>query len=160
MAEEKELKDQRVPIMMSSSELEAIDDWMFKSRIRSRGEAIRRLCQLALMTDHMAAVTTGHVADSAGKIREAMTALGAMIQGSQELASQIGPIGEGLDQALFDLMDARVELKALTTLGAKMGSIESDDSIAPALVGISDSKTMRKVIDRTKAGLRDPEKRK
>lgn len=46
-----ELKDQRVVTMMSPSELEVIDDWMFKSRIRSRGEAIRRLCQLAIAYD-------------------------------------------------------------------------------------------------------------
>lgn len=29
--------------MMSKSELEMIDDWSFANRIRSRGEAIRRL---------------------------------------------------------------------------------------------------------------------
>ncbi|MGB3536823.1 MAG: hypothetical protein WBA42_01550 [Mesorhizobium sp.] len=51
MADEKELKDQRVPIMMTPSELEAIDDWMFKNRIRSRGEAIRRLCQIGVAVD-------------------------------------------------------------------------------------------------------------
>ena len=42
-----ELKDQRVVVMMSQSELQAIDDWMFANRLRSRGEAIRRLCMLA-----------------------------------------------------------------------------------------------------------------
>lgn len=51
MADDKELKDQRVVTMMSPSELEAIDDWMFKNRIRSRGEAIRRLCQMAILAD-------------------------------------------------------------------------------------------------------------
>jgi len=49
--DDKELKDQRVVTMMSPSELEAIDDWMFKNRIRSRGEAIRRLCQVGMKTD-------------------------------------------------------------------------------------------------------------
>ena len=59
MTDEKELKDQRVPIMMTASELEAIDDWMFKNRIRSRGEAIRRLCQVGLSTNrHLDAVKT------------------------------------------------------------------------------------------------------
>ncbi|MBB2697691.1 UNVERIFIED_ORG: hypothetical protein GGI66_002351 [Rhizobium esperanzae] len=51
MAKEKELKDQRIPIMMSATELSAIDDWSFKNRIRSRGEAIRRLCQIGLAFD-------------------------------------------------------------------------------------------------------------
>ncbi len=45
---EGELKDQRVPIMMSEAELQAIDDWSFKRRIRSRGEAIRRLCEIGI----------------------------------------------------------------------------------------------------------------
>lgn len=53
MAEDKELKDQRVVTMMTASELEAIDDWMFKNRIRSRGEAIRRLCQIGLESSHI-----------------------------------------------------------------------------------------------------------
>lgn len=43
-----ELKDQRVVTMMSPSELAAIDDWMFENRVRSRGEAIRRLCQMGI----------------------------------------------------------------------------------------------------------------
>ena len=46
-----ELKDQRVVTMMTPSELQAIDDWMFANRIRSRGEAIRRLCQVGLQFD-------------------------------------------------------------------------------------------------------------
>jgi CheY-like chemotaxis protein len=46
-----ELKDQRVPIMMSEDELKAIDDWRFECRIGSRGDAIRRLCRMALVAD-------------------------------------------------------------------------------------------------------------
>lgn len=51
MSAEKELKDQRIPIMMSNSELTALDDWSFKNRIRSRGEAIRRLIHIGLEVD-------------------------------------------------------------------------------------------------------------
>ncbi|CUX41130.1 hypothetical protein CFBP6626_00360 [Agrobacterium tumefaciens] len=51
MSTEKELKDQRIPIMMSGSELAALDDWSFNNRIRSRGEAIRRLIQIGLVLD-------------------------------------------------------------------------------------------------------------
>jgi len=46
-----ELKDQRVVTMMTPSELAAIDDWAFANRIRSRGEAIRRLCRIAIAAD-------------------------------------------------------------------------------------------------------------
>jgi hypothetical protein len=45
-----ELKNQRIPIMMTEEELKLIDDWGFKHRIRSRGEAIRRLCQIGIAT--------------------------------------------------------------------------------------------------------------
>lgn len=45
---EKELKDQRIPVMFSKSELELIDEWRFTNRIGSRGEAIRRLCAIGL----------------------------------------------------------------------------------------------------------------
>lgn len=46
-----ELKDQRVVTMMTPGELSAIDDWMFAHRIKSRGEAIRRLCQMAMLME-------------------------------------------------------------------------------------------------------------
>lgn len=43
-----ELKTERVQLMMAPSEVKDIDDWSFENRIRSRGEAIRRLIQLGL----------------------------------------------------------------------------------------------------------------
>lgn len=43
-----ELKDQRVVVLMTPTESEAIDAWSFENRIRSKGEAIRRLCQAGL----------------------------------------------------------------------------------------------------------------
>jgi metal-responsive CopG/Arc/MetJ family transcriptional regulator len=51
MDPEPELKDQRVTIMMTKSELALIDDWMFANRIRSRGEAIRQMCRKVLLKD-------------------------------------------------------------------------------------------------------------
>lgn len=47
----KELKDQRISVMFSKSELELLDDWMFAKRIRSRGEAVRQMCQQAIVKD-------------------------------------------------------------------------------------------------------------
>ncbi len=40
-------RENRVPIMLSDEELEAIDDWQHENRIATRSEAIRRLCKLA-----------------------------------------------------------------------------------------------------------------
>lgn len=38
-----DLLNQRVAVMLSKAELDMIDDWSFANRIRSRGEAMRRL---------------------------------------------------------------------------------------------------------------------
>lgn len=43
-----EIKTERVTILLSPTELKTIDDWSFEQRIRSRGEAIRRLIELGL----------------------------------------------------------------------------------------------------------------
>ena len=48
MTNSPEPKDKRVPLVMTASELKAIDDWSFERRIRSRSEAIRQLVALGL----------------------------------------------------------------------------------------------------------------
>ncbi|MEN5103821.1 hypothetical protein [Brucella anthropi] len=45
MAEKRTVKFQ---MMMSDSEVLAIENWMFANRIKSRAEAIRRLCKMAI----------------------------------------------------------------------------------------------------------------
>jgi metal-responsive CopG/Arc/MetJ family transcriptional regulator len=43
------LKDQRIPVMMSTDEVDAIDEWRRKQEdLPSRSEAIRRLVALSL----------------------------------------------------------------------------------------------------------------
>jgi hypothetical protein len=82
--DEKELKDQRVVTMMSPSELEAIDDWMFKNRIRSRGEAIRRLCHI------------GMIMDEAKLMKRAMHAISHYVKEIDKLAGSAS--GKSLDE--------------------------------------------------------------
>lgn len=48
-----ELKDQRVTIMLTPSEFKAVEDWSFENRIRSRGEAIRRLINRGQQFDEL-----------------------------------------------------------------------------------------------------------
>ena len=43
-----ENKTERVQLLMTPSEVKAIDDWSFEKRIRGRAEAMRRLCQIGL----------------------------------------------------------------------------------------------------------------
>ncbi len=56
----KELKDQRIAVMLTPSELEAVDDWSFAHRIRSRGEAIRILIDAGLMIPTLASAVTSY----------------------------------------------------------------------------------------------------
>ncbi|MCC2612623.1 hypothetical protein [Neorhizobium petrolearium] len=44
-------RENRVPIMMSEEELQAIDDWRFANRIATRSDAVRRLVQLGILFD-------------------------------------------------------------------------------------------------------------
>lgn len=56
-----ELKDQRVTIMLTPSEYKAVEDWSFANRIRSRGEAIRRLIDAGLRIPTLAADLTARM---------------------------------------------------------------------------------------------------
>ena len=47
-------KTERVQLLMTLAELAAIDDWGFSNRIRTRAEAIRRLCQIGVRTAEIA----------------------------------------------------------------------------------------------------------
>lgn len=44
-------KTLKFQMMMSPNEAKELDDWMFENRVRSRAEAIRRLCQIGLAAD-------------------------------------------------------------------------------------------------------------
>lgn len=43
-----ETRDQRVVILMTKAETDEIEEWMFANRIKSRSEAIRKLCELGM----------------------------------------------------------------------------------------------------------------
>jgi hypothetical protein len=46
--EEAQKKTERLHMLISPGELEAIDDWRFKNRVGTRSDAIRSLCQIAI----------------------------------------------------------------------------------------------------------------
>ncbi len=46
-----EQKTERFNMFMSPSEMKAIEDWAWENRIRSKSEAVRRLCYLGLLLD-------------------------------------------------------------------------------------------------------------
>lgn len=43
-----ETKTERIQLLMTPSEVRAIDDWSFDNRVRGRSEAIRRLIEIGL----------------------------------------------------------------------------------------------------------------
>ena len=47
----KPVRENRIPIMFSNEELEAIEDWRFSNRVATRADAVRRLCKIALIAD-------------------------------------------------------------------------------------------------------------
>jgi hypothetical protein len=51
MADEK--RDIKFQLMLSETEMKAIDDWSFANRVRTRAEAIRRLSQRGLLYDKL-----------------------------------------------------------------------------------------------------------
>lgn len=69
----KKPRENRVPIMMSDEELQAIDDWRFENRIGTRSDAVRRLVQTALVFDAQSSELAKYVqeleafAESAGQ---------------------------------------------------------------------------------------------
>jgi len=44
-------RNERLQIMLSQQELEAIDDWRFKRRMPSRASAVRELLRLGLLAE-------------------------------------------------------------------------------------------------------------
>ena len=52
-----EQKTERVQLLMTPSEVKAVDDWSFENRVRGRSEAIRRLLHAALSQRRPKALT-------------------------------------------------------------------------------------------------------
>lgn len=114
MGEEKELKDQRIPIMMTETEVAAIDDWSFKHRIRSRGEAIRRLCQIGLIFDDRRADLVSQFRDLVDKTADTTSAASELLRREGATGSEVK-----LSRAALAAMSAAFKLLPLiqTTTG-------------------------------------------
>ncbi|KAB2705050.1 MULTISPECIES: hypothetical protein [Brucella] len=59
---QEEQKTERFNMFMSPSEMKAIDDWAWENKIRSKSEAVRRLCQIGIAADeHFIPMANGYV---------------------------------------------------------------------------------------------------
>lgn len=147
--DEKELKDQRVVTMMSPSELEAIDDWMFKNRIRSRGEAIRRLCKLSLVKERSGATSAlDAFMDASINLIEAVEVLPEPPESLTSAASVVL-------RRMFEALDAQIADSARSLpITSGMGDIREDLEQADRIAEFLQGKSVMKLIDET-PGMRE-----
>ncbi|MFS8121815.1 hypothetical protein QD336_05270 [Rhizobium sp. BR 250] len=128
MSKKKELKDQRIPIMMTESEVQALDDWSFKNRIRSRGEAIRRLCHVGLtFDDHRKEVLSSHAAILNEAIKGIPAAREIAEKGSASLLER--KVSHALIKTLATAMSSTLLLRMLTGIANNVKADEDFDKI-------------------------------
>ena len=90
-----ELKTIKFQLMLSESEAKAMDDWGFSHRIRTRAEAMRRLCHIGLTFDQ-------HRADFIGAFKEQYEELTKALPMLADLAH--GPDVTEREKALGDII--------------------------------------------------------
>ncbi|WP_157951566.1 hypothetical protein [Agrobacterium pusense] len=129
-----ELKDQRVPIMMSEDELKAIDDWRFENRIASRGEAIRRLCQIGLKADEASGPMFKLVKDAARNRIAAMERLSKLLDRGPLFLSRRAMIEFAGESGRAALDDARKLLEGMMRLSEPLVKIKDAETIKQALI--------------------------
>lgn len=127
-----ENKTERVQLLMAPSEVTAIDDWGFANRIRTRAEAIRRLCQIGLAftaeapgiaklhealndrLDALNAVWAKEPEDSEAWFKEHMDAVDAFVDEAMKLTTAmlvVEMIGEYLASANPKAPERAVEVR-------------------------------------------------
>lgn len=62
-------ESERLQMVISSEELEAIEDWRFRNRVQSKSEAIRRLCQIGKDMEEVIPNATDHADDMLSAVR-------------------------------------------------------------------------------------------
>lgn len=71
-----EPKSERFNMFVSKSELDAIDEWAWKHRIRSKSEAVRRLCQIGMTVGPMVTEAAAEVEGAAFSVTALSDAIG------------------------------------------------------------------------------------
>lgn len=142
--DEKELKDQRVVTMMSPSELEAIDEWAWRHRIRSRGEAIRRLCKLSIIAGR------SDTAKALDGFMDASIALIDVIEAMPEPPEDLSAAASIVLTRMFDTIDAQIADSAKTLpMTSGEGDIRKDLEQVDRMVDFLRGKSVMKLIEET-----------
>lgn len=73
---DRDRKTLKFQMMMSPGEAAVLDDWMFRSRVRSRAEAIRRLVQIGLAHSEIASPAGERIRSAQDEAMEPVPATG------------------------------------------------------------------------------------
>jgi hypothetical protein len=73
-------RDERLQIMLTQEELEALDDWRFARRMPSRAAAVRELLRLGLTAEGVSLANQGRKSQSFGVMDGGGSANGAVTQ--------------------------------------------------------------------------------
>ncbi|WP_029042582.1 hypothetical protein [Cucumibacter marinus] len=125
-------KTLKFQMMMSPGEAQQLDDWMFENRLRSRAEAIRRLCQIGLALDSALPEIEGKfqvIGDLSVEIIDAIKAIDNR-EGSD-------PKTEKMLMAVHDAMVNSLELlNVLAEVGARRNEWLRDETFDAALAAV------------------------
>ncbi|WP_421952103.1 hypothetical protein [Pelagibacterium sp.] len=125
-----EIKSHQQHLLMAPSEVEAIDNWMFKNRLKSRGEAIRRLCQIGLTYNENAERIESLGDEMFEKTKRLLELYVEGVENSHE----------GIDESFFLEMDAlferslelRAEGRYLKLMRGKLSDDENESAATDA----------------------------
>lgn len=143
---ERENKTERVQLLMAPTEVKAIDDWGFANRIRTRAEAIRRLCQIGLGLSNQ-------TSDLTQATKRAALARAEFFKRQGEVLGTVLGIDEGLlmahVEATAELIEAEMRRDILTRSiigqAASMRDVEEFDEAMKHSAWTKD--TMQGMID-------------
>jgi len=113
-----ENKTERLHMLISPSELKAIDDWGYKNRIRTKAESVRRLCQIGLAYDR----------DGTDLQRRTERALRATLVVLDKLKKTGQDVPKGLRGGLVMVLEEQVAANKAVTSALVAGSILQDGS--------------------------------
>jgi hypothetical protein len=154
-----ELKDQRVVTMMSPSELEAIDEWMFRNRLKSRGEAIRRLCHLGMTAEKREGELLKVIMDGLDKEQEMVRRMGSK---DTELSHiEVFDVGQAFLREVYALAGtAMMESMVLRTAPTSKEGIDTAKEIAKRLKALGSSQKQINTFVNFASGLKESRERK
>ncbi len=138
MAEE--IKDQRIVVLMTPSELEEIDEWSFAKRIRSRGEAIRRLCQMGLAIGDRDDLLDDLTKAYLERMKVADEALGRLQDdASTDIATKLADYVESVSSYMDTAGTLLIEVAYLLSVATKASSHDEIERIVLASQEMRDS---------------------